>query len=461
METSRREFMRRLARGTLFAGAVSPAIGLHDALSQPLEVVPRRSPPIPPAPLRLPFRIPDPGTFAEFTRNRPADVGMGPGTLANWCGGTFISSYGLRGGVAYHGGREHSQITTNSQQAVYVLDCNSGLYVRRCFPTQTNTQGLFTGTPLAYSGTPTDQWGAYTDGSAGAMHTYAGLCEMPAAWNEGTPAMVRVFQSAGASAALLGESYAATWRFDLSKANHSLAEPSMTRLTGDQTYHQFANRPADVAVVSDAPTACIDTIREGWWAFSRTSSGNRGVSFTHRLGAITNFAAPGLALARWSKMHHFSDDDILCVMCDEPAFGVTRFGVVKLLAMDQLPGGSWITVLPTLPPSPSPLISCGYGGPQWSSMLGCFVMLDTNFDGGAQCRVWKLIPPPPGQRLTGEWAWSHEIVTSADGSTIAKTDHASVNGAWGRLVECPALRAFVWTRSIDRKGQLIRLAGMI
>ena len=93
-------------------------------------------------------------------------------------------------------------------------------------------------------------------------------------------------------------------------------------------------------------------------------------------------------------------------------------------------------------------------------MLGCFVMLDTNFDGGVQCRVWKLTPPPSGQRLTGEWAWSYEIVTSADGSTIAKTDHASVNGAWGRLVECPALRAFVWTRSIDRKGQLIRLAGM-
>jgi hypothetical protein len=126
MEASRRSFILRLARGgTFLVGAVGPAISLHDAFSQPLEVVPRRSPPIPPAPLRLPFRIPDPGTFAEFTLNRPADVGMGPGTLANWCGGAFISSYGMRGGVAYHGGREHSQVTTNSQQAVYVLDCNS------------------------------------------------------------------------------------------------------------------------------------------------------------------------------------------------------------------------------------------------------------------------------------------------------------------------------------------------
>jgi len=53
-----------------------------------------------------------------------------------------------------------------------------------------------------------------------------------------------------------------------------------------------------------------------------------------------------------------------------------------------------------------------------------------------------------------------ETLTSADGSQInLRTDAGSVNGAFGRLVECPALRAFVWTRGVQNKGQLLRPAG--
>jgi hypothetical protein len=35
-----------------------------------------------------------------------------------------------------------------------------------------------------------------------------------------------------------------------------------------------------------------------------------------------------------------------------------------------------------------------------------------------------------------------------------------VNDTYGRFIECPSLRAFVWTRDVDKPGQLVRLQGM-
>jgi hypothetical protein len=59
------------------------------------------------------------------------------------------------------------------------------------------------------------------------------------------------------------------------------------------------------------------------------------------------------------------------------------------------------------------------------------------------------------------WRVQSETLTSADGSQInLRTDAGSVNGAFGRLVECASLRAFVWTRGMANKGQLLRAAGM-
>jgi hypothetical protein len=271
---------------------------------------------------------------------------------------------------------------------------------------------------------------------------------------------------------------AATWRFDLSQD-----ADGVTRLNGDTPYLIYRDQPTVPATTNDSPVACFDAKREGAWHFSRTQSANRGLSFTHKSGRVDNFAAPALNLVSWASMHHMPDDDLLCVICDEPKFSQNRFGVVKLLRMDALPGGEWVTILPTvpddeamrwnlgLPPGgifdmwasathgdPNPVaIQAGYTGAQWSTLLGSFVAMDYK----TGTRVWKLTPPPPGQRFTGTWAWTVETVTSADGSTMdVRNDSASQNGAFGKLVECPALKSLVWTRRVDKPGQLIRLRGM-
>lgn len=438
----------------------------------------------------LPSWVPAPGTFAEFTLNKPMDVGMQAATINYWCSGAFIADYGPYGAIAYHGGRDHNSVPANAQQAVYVLDLEARLYERKCYPIESHMQAkLYTNSspppPLTYIGTPSDDWGAYPDGSSNAQHTYANLCEMPVAWGGGPKgSLVRVAESGGASKSKVdagatdtgaAEGNSATWRFDLSKAEHTLADPATMRLTGDQLYHFRPDNPNIVACVTDAITACIDRTREGWWAFQRTMGTPllRGLSFTSKTGVVTNFAARPVLFGFWSKMHHFADDDLLCVLSDEISWDVWRFGTVKLLNLNS--ADDWVTIIPTLPDdvsvnwtkwgTPPDHLSCGYGGPTWCQDLdgGCFVMLDFKNPSGiqSQLRVWKLTPPPPGQRFTGTWAWTVETVTSSDGSTVnVRVDVGSSNGALGRLIECPALRSLVWTRSHGQKGQLIRLQGM-
>ena len=109
-------------------------------------------------------------------------------------------------------------------------------------------------------------------------------------------------------------------------------------------------------------------------------------------------------------------------------------------------------------------IYAGYVGFKWSMLLRCFAGLDfkNQPEGFTTVRLWKIVPPElASQRLLTPWRVLSETLTSADGSQInLGSDAGSKNGAFGRLVECPALRAFVWTRSAVNKGQLLRAAGM-
>jgi hypothetical protein len=409
---------------------------------------------------RLPAWVPRPGEFSEFTRNTPASVGATAAIFANWCGGTFVDDYGAMGAAAYHGGGEH--FSWPDKGGVLVLDCDKRIYAMRCLSSVTTHRGV-----AGNAGSPVNDWGCYADNDyPQSKHTYNCLSQMPREWGGGPMgALVRVGHSGGLLNAPDGKrvhGYSATYRFDLSQEidGHS-------RLTGNNKY--VLDSSGNPASINDSAVSCMDSRRQGWWTFSRTSAGLRGLSFTHRTGTIANFAAPGLALAFWAKMHHFADEDVLCVMCDEPSFGTNLFGVVKLLDLSALPRTQWISITPDRPDDSTlkwqapGSIQCGYIGPQWSPILQAFVAIDMRNPNGVSdtIRIWKLAPPRAGDRFTGKWTWTLETAKSADGSTInVRKDSGSVNGPFGKLVECPALRSLVWTRGPDARGQLIRLAGM-
>ena len=421
MDTSRRSFMRHLAGTSLLAAGIAEAAD------------------------GVPSFVPPPGTFAEFTLNTPASVGANVAFLANWCGGAFIRDYGARGGAAYHGGGEH--YSWPDPGGVLMLNCASRRYEMRCVPSVRTHMGVAGG-----KGSPTNEWGAYADDDYPQMkHTYNSLSEMPAAWGGGpSGSLVRVAHTGGVLLVPDGKrthGYSSTYRFDVAKAadGHS-------RLTGERKYDFGSGREA---TVNDAIGCGMDWLREGWWAFARTGSGHGDrMCFTHKSGRIDNAATPPIPLA-WGTLHHFADDDSLV--------GIAG-GTPNQIVMSH-PGGAWSQVrmeggadLDLFQKMYS-----GYVGFKWSTLLKCFVGLDfrNQPEGPSAVRLWKIVPPElASQRLLTPWRVLSETLASADGSQInLRSDAGSVNGAFGRLVECPSLRAFVWTRGIANKGQLLRAAG--
>jgi hypothetical protein len=424
------------------------------------------------------------GKFKEFTLNIPADVGMQRASLYNWVGGAFVPDFGPRGGVCYHGGGEHSTwadsaVSGNGQQGVYVLDCDTRLYSRKCYPTTNHTGVVSDGT-----GGPTDDWGAYTDdGSPQSKHTYNGMSYMPAAWGGGPQgSLVRVAHAGGLSTskALINGvaqmGYSALWRFDLSKPLHSAADPSIQKLTGSSLY-DFGSGPG--ATINDAPMACIDLKRGGWWATHRGASGwGSRMVFTSKAGVISSPQGQPLS-TEWAALHHLADDDIVVRLSDHQL----QNGVVPIWQVHVWQAGTssgWVQAkvnrqdiadLNALGVKAYP--SIGEMHPRWSSVLNCFVGLDALYPVGNQptqvIRVWKITPPPAGQRFSGTWQISWELITAVSGSPTNELhmlngnvagDAGTVNGVYGRFVECPNLRAFIWTRDVSKPGQLVRLQGM-
>jgi hypothetical protein len=449
------------------------------------------------------------GQFIEFTTNTPNDLGMYSSVLSNWTGGTFVPDYGTRGGVVYHGGGEHGTWTDgrtdggSAAGGVYVLDCDTRQYVRRCFPLSNNignNQNPVVGGGGSSGGTPTDDWGAYlSDGSPQSKHTYNSMSYMPAAWGGGSSgSLVRVAHTGGQSMSRFIANgyqfeeigYSATWRFDLSKANHTAADPSIYKLTGSSYYNYGGvTYPANV---NDSSLACIDTTRQGWWSTHRNNvqNGHGGrMAFTSKTGVITGPVGQQHTFSN-ATLHHFADDDIVISIYDlnYAANEPTNWGVAvwqantsnawvqatvnRQVITDVFPTGGRIGML-AYP-------SIGELQPQWSTILGCFVALDIFYPYGAggsasagittTCRVWKITPPAAGQRFSGTWQITWELVTAKAGTEStnfmnhrngdATGDYGAMNGTFGRFVECPSLRAFVWTRTVNKVGQLIRLQGM-
>lgn len=431
------------------------------------------------------------GQFIEFTTNTPQSVNMPRNVLYNWCGGSFVPDFGARGGVGHCGGGEHTTWTDSradggiGQNGAYMLDCDARVYVRRCYPSVDHA-----GVDSQGTGGPTDNWGAYAnDGAPQSKHTYNGISHMPAAWGGGAQgSLMRVGHAGGISTSLgiqgsaYGPGYTATWRYDLSKAAHSVADPSIIKLTGAQIYN-YGN--GATSRVNDAPIACIDLVREGWWSTHRTGGsgpwGDRMV-FTSKTGVVSGPQGQALGTG-WAALHHFAADDILVRITDDNVSGGYT-PIWQVFVWQAGTANAWVqapvnrqAITDTYGDGSQGYPSIGYMMPRWSTILGCFVGLDwrylENTLAGAPtttCRIWKITPPAVGQRASGTWQMTWELITAKAGTEATNfmrfarnpsTGDAGVNnGVFGRFVECPSLRAFVWTRDVDKPGQLVRLRGM-
>jgi hypothetical protein len=402
------------------------------------------------------------GKFREFTLNTPNDskpahyAGVVADQVFNsWTGADYIPEHGTHGAVGYHGGGTHDP--QPEPTGVIVLDIGARQFHWR-------NQSLTVRSPwkgATCSGEPTDQYGHYVaDGLSPSPHVYGCICRVPAAWGLTGPGggLARIGESAGDSRKLAepcgtNDSWASTTVFDIATVSGGHKRITGADIAGSGTYH-FGSGSGNPSF-QQGGGSCVDMIRQGWWTKARNEP---YLNFTHRSGAITKYTTK-LALAPdFPFLHHFADTDVLVCFGDQTN---ARHVWVCRPAIDT----AWTLITPVFADKPGISFYPGYMGPRWSTLLNCFVGIEyhkglSDTTGGATTHVWKLTPPPPASLITGRWTWSKEPVASADGSQILTSDPSCAAGSWGKLVECPTLRALVWTRGAGSKGQLIRLQGM-
>ncbi len=74
-------------------------------------------------------------------------------------------------------------------------------------------------------------------------------------------------------------------------------------------------------------------------------------------------------------------------------------------------------------------------------------------------RVHILTPPAPNALLTGASTVTSQVLTGANGAVPCQNT-STTNGAWGRFVEAPACRSFIWCDSISGPVRAWRLNDM-
>jgi hypothetical protein len=379
----------------------------------------------------LPTWVPAPGTFANIGQNtllqaRPStwpnsDVA---GPFANWSGGAFDPDFGTMGGYVVHGSG-HLTNGTPLWAGVWVYDIGARVWVGRNVPPAPLIEDSWLNgnfNSFAESTNPA------TAGHTYPPHTYDGLIIQRTA-DGGGPAgsLIRVAIGGG------GISNASVvHRFDLSSAT-APATRIINNLAGVNTSY---------------PMTAADYGRGGFWALSY--NGNGTLSFVRFSDwNITTYAGANFNDYGDFSMTYLPAPYDALVATGRTGSGGVSFGAYVLRLSN--PSAGWTNIT-------SRLTGTGPNGASagtcWSEILNTLVY----YEGNGSARVHRLTPPAPGSLTTGNWTWTSETLAAAGGAT--PSDNFTTNGTFGRFIEVPALRCFLWCDSVNQPVQAFRLTGM-
>lgn len=441
---------------------------------------PKLEPPVIIIPGTLPAWVPPPGTFAAFTLNtfheaRPLtwpNLNDSKRVLAQWNSAAMIADYSQLGGIAYHGGGEHGDGQTDSC-GVMMLNLETRIYEARCRASQKYTQAV----GKAADPHPTNEWAEHEDGSPAAPHTYNQAVEFPKAWGGGPRgSFLRAGGTAGSST-INGNRYR---EYMAKSALDPVAfPPTQAPVNGDNAFncvHAFDVSKDVLGVSRLAPqtgairygsvvdwggnyaAACIDRKREGWWLKMGTSSASL-LAFLSKSGAIT-YPFPELTSMLFPAIRHLTvhgQDVLLALFTGQRG---THMAIMDLAVgrwQSRTPGGT-LPALDKIGTTSSP----GYIAPRWCDFLQCLVGLEYALAVPTLC---YLVPSDPTKLMASSWEWRTEQIVSADGSLWVPNDrvnyYGSGNGSFGKLIEVPQWRSFVFTKNVLEPGILVRPRAMV
>jgi hypothetical protein len=376
----------------------------------------------------LPAWVPAPGHFANISLNTLQDVkpsgwptGDAGGPFANYAGGAFDPDFSNLGGYVVHGSGHLTQ-GTPVWGGVWVFDLDSLSWVGRNVPA---TPLLEEPASSSYYNSYYESLDAATLGHTYVPHTYDGLAIQPAALGGGAKGSLLRVSYAGSS-----NVNSAIHRFDLS----SLSNPP-TRVLDNWD------------MPSSYPATAADTTRNGLWMLGGNGHGPLKF-FEFDTGNV--MAYPGV---------EFNENGNASLIYLPPPYDC-----IFSIAFSNDPGGVsyWCSrIVNDVPQAFVKLTVSGVpvgdqrSGGQWSTLLNCIV----SYEAAGSASVHKLTPPAPANLTVDAWVWTNETLTG-DGGAVPCRSTTNDNGAWGRFIEVPKAKCFVWCDSVSGPVQAWRLAGM-
>jgi hypothetical protein len=359
------------------------------------------------------------GTFANISLNNMSAVDPCPagtciyseenrqeGVFVLWNGGAWAPNYSQLGAMLFHGGG-HSGYAGNE---VYAFDLTTLKWVRHKNPSLYNESSIGPN-------------GEYPDGQPFPPHTFGGTGYLPPPYGGARGAFIR-FGFSGIS---------------LSQWMHKMV------LSSDPTADSWVRfGPAPITSTNSYNAVTWDTTRNVFWLLGGGTSTLTQVDTNGNLtvtGAGTNVQST-LGLCYSPAL------DLLV------ALGTDAQG--KPHAYVRAGGASSGTHFSDVPLAGTAPPDVTRNGLRWSTILKCFV----TYPGNGSYTVY-LLTPPASSPLTGTWTWSSQTLTGVGGNTPIVANYTSqYNGNWGRFVEIPAWRGFLYADGANNSVQFWRLNGM-
>jgi lysophospholipase L1-like esterase len=375
------------------------------------------------------------GTFRNISLNtmydaRPtgwpnSDVA---GPFSNWSGGVYAEDFSTLGAYTIFGSGHLASLTAPLWAGVWCFDLDTLQWTGRNVPPA----------PLLDNSANYNSYGESimedTAGFPTVPHTYGGLVYQPQSLGGGSKgSLLQCFMAGN------GITFNRIHRYDLSSA-------------------------------TAAPTRVVDAVT--WGSESKGSYPAATQAIASKNGFYlnrTNGQGPAkfISFADWSvtdiSIGYNDYGDHMLVYCKAPfecivgmgrtGSGGSQVGVWVCPIVDGVPQGfTAVTQAGTAPDNTNGgNLKCGG---VWSTLLNCIV----SYQSGGSTTVHKLTPPASGA-LTGTWTWSTETLTGIAGATPSRTASTD-NGAWGRFIEVPAARCFIWCDGVAAPVQAWRLTGM-
>ena len=373
--------------------------------------------------LSLPSWVPSVGTFANLGTStldsvKPAgwpgnDVG---GPFSNWSGAQYAGDFSTFGAVVYHGSGHLAQ-GTPEWAGVWCFDLDDLTVKGRNVPSAPLLENLATDYNVYGESTVSG-----TIGHTTAPHTYDGLIYQSTA------------NGGGLKGSLIRNSFAGSifnvtvHQFDLSSAT----APPTRRINslGGNSY----------------PQSATDEARGGYWYLN--GNGNGPLKFIR----FSDWSMTDYASAQFNDYGDYSLTYIPTLDClvatGRTGAGGGSMAVYVSVISAGVPQPFVNVTISGTPPADARCGTC------WSTILSKLVSYEAS---GSY--VVHMLTPPAGSLTAGTWAWTQTTLAAVSGATPSKTTSVS-NGTYGRFLEVPRARCFIWLDSVSQVPQAWRLPGM-